>query len=673
MLDAELLEALDGTVAVAHSANLFSAVERHQEGRLAFTDHATLRSMTFGGLRDAARRSALRLQQLQVQRGDVVAFFAEGSGLDLMPMLLACAGLGVRLLASDAALPRSAALTVVEQCRPKLVHRPEGAHQGWGLEKGEARLITHGEWRRRRVRRDTGSDRRISGPDLQDEPCLIVYTSGTTAPPKPVLLTPAGLLEMARAFRGAYPVTGEDTFFAASPLATANGIGISGVIPMLAGAHVVLASRSILADPEMYWAAVDQADATICELPASRIPLLLDADGPTRTVPRRLRFVLSSGGRLPDARRQAAEALWGRRVYQGYGTAETGYWTACTPYGSSGGGTLKPLNGTDILIRPLRAPPSLLSGVHPSDHEDAAPDEAGPAIGEILVRGAAVTPGYHRKTGSTHTAFEGGYFRTGDIGSLDRDGGLRVLGRCKDFVVRKGRGVLLSDIDAVLAQHPAIIECKTVADRNSGGGQRITSVCVASEPALDLHAWLAERVGAAWLPDQVVFAAALPRGPGGEISTDLLQSIAGNRLQDEIVGALTARKFRRNPPHKEGALRELVQEAILGHGPLRFFTFWGCGPRRTADEPEIAALAALGELLDAARPAPWMRAEVSIIFTDAHATANGHSQDHSSSYFGGGRTGSTRVGRIVHTRVAGVGVARPDGGSGAPIRGNGGA
>ena len=531
-------------------------------------------------------------------------------------------------------LPRSAALTAIEQCRPKLVLVPEGAHQGWGLEKGEARLITHGEWRRDDGCAATREAPRISGPDLQDEPCLIVYTSGTTAPPKPVLLTPAGLLEMARAFRGAYPVTGEDTLFAASPLATANGIGISGVIPMLAGAHVVLASRSILADPEMYWAAVDQADATICELPASRIPLLLDADGPARTVPRRLRFVLSSGGRLPDARHQAAEALWGRRVYQGYGTAETGYWTACTPYGSSCGGTLKPLNGTDILIRPLRAPPSLLSGVHPSDHEDAAPDEARPAIGEILVRGAAVTPGYHRKTGSTHTAFEGGYFRTGDIGSLDRDGGLRVLGRCKDFVVRKGRGVLLSDIDAVLAQHPAIIECKTVADGNSGGGQRITSVCVASEPALDLHAWLAERVGAAWLPDQVVFAAALPRGPGGEISTDLLQSIAGNRLQDEIVGALTARKFRRNPPHQEGALRELVQEAILGHGPLRFFTFWGCGPRRTADEPELAALAALGELLDAARPAPWMRAEVSIIFTDAHATANGHSQDHSSSYFG---------------------------------------
>jgi hypothetical protein len=55
--------------------------------------------------------------------------------------------------------------------------------------------------------------------------------------------------------------------------------------------------------------------------------------------------------------------------------------------------------------------------------------------------------------------------------------------------------------------------------------------------------------------------------------------------------------------------------------------------RGTAEEPELAALAALGELLDAARPAPWMRAQASIIFTDVHATANGHSRDHFSSYF----------------------------------------
>jgi acyl-CoA synthetase (AMP-forming)/AMP-acid ligase II len=124
MLESELLEALDGTAALGHPTDLLAAVARHHDGRPAFTDHATQRSLTFGGLRDAALRSAHRLRQSQIGRGDVVAFFADDE-IDLLPMLLACAGTGVRLVASDAAMPRAAALSVIEQCRPNLVgHLP---------------------------------------------------------------------------------------------------------------------------------------------------------------------------------------------------------------------------------------------------------------------------------------------------------------------------------------------------------------------------------------------------------------------------------------------------------------------------------------------------------------------------------------------------------------------
>ena len=339
------------------------------------------------------------------------------------------------------------------------------------------------------------------------------------------------------------------------------------------------------------------------------------------------------------------------------------------PYGSSGGGTFRPLNGNDILIRPLRAPPFLLSGAHPSDHEDTAPAEAGSAIGEILVRGTAVTPGYHRKTSSTHTAFEGGYLRTGDIGSLDRDGGLRVLGRCKDFVVRKGRGVLLSDIDAVLARHPAIIECKTVAHGTSGGGRghlrlrhvgahlgssrlaRRTAGPGASRPARR-RGYLAPRAGR--------------RHP-----TDLLQSIASDRLQDEIVDALTARKFRRTFRTKK---------ARCGARPGGDPRPWPAavlhllGLRPSPDRRRAGACRARGAGRVARRRSPG-RVDAGEGQHHLHRCPCDRERTLAGPLlilFRRGRAGSPRIGCVV-ARELQVWACMADGGPSAPVRGNRGA
>jgi len=636
MQNAELLAERDAGAAVGAPQDLLSAVERHRADRLAFTDHRTRRSMTFGELRDAARRSAARLRQLEVRRGDAIAFFAEG-GFDLMPMLLACSGAGVRLVVLDATRPGPTAAAAVEHCRPKLLVVPEGRQEVRGLGGGSAPVLTHDDWFR-----DGGCAAAGAAPwqdrfDSADEPCVAVFTSGTTAEPKPVLLTPACLLARARAFLDGCRVTAEDTVFAASPQFTPNGLGIAGVIPMVAGAHVVLADGRAWPDAGAYWAAVSRSGATVCELPAWRIRPLLGSAVPERAVSDRLRLVLCSGGGLSDAQRRAAEAALGRRIHQGYGTAETGYWTACTPRspdGSRPSPGLEPSAGIELRIRPLRQPLTLLRRAAPPGEAGTEPPAREQAFGEILVRGAAVSPGYHRKRNATHVAFEDGYFRTGDVGCFDGNGGLVVLGRCDDLVVRERTGVLLSDIDAALGAHPAVIESKTIRDGAAGHRDRITSVCVAAEPVPDLGAWLAGRVGAAWRPDRIVFAPALPRGLGGEVSADLLRSVMNGQLRAGIVDALAGRKFRRDAPHDEAALRALVQEAVLGHEPLRFLMFWGCGPRRHVAEPELAALAALRELLDAARPAPWMRARADIVLTDVHAAANGHPEDHFSAYFG---------------------------------------
>jgi len=127
--------------------------------------------------------------------------------------------------------------------------------------------------------------------------------------------------------------------------------------------------------------------------------------------------------------------------------------------------------------------------------------------------------------------------------------------------------------------------------------------------------------------------ASLPRAPSGQVLTHMLHRMTRGILQEEIFTSLTARKFRRNPPFDEAGLRARIQAAIMIAAPLEFLMFWGCGERDTHSPADLAALAALAELMDEPKRLPHITTRVRIIFTDLHATANGHAPAHRESYF----------------------------------------
>jgi hypothetical protein len=100
-----------------------------------------------------------------------------------------------------------------------------------------------------------------------------------------------------------------------------------------------------------------------------------------------------------------------------------------------------------------------------------------------------------------------------------------------------------------------------------------------------------------------------------------------------VVEALTSRRFRRSPCFKADDFRDLAQSALIGRRSLTFLMLWGCGPRAVASAPDRMALEALGDLHAAAEQAAPVGTRADIVFTDGHATNNGHSVSHFRSYF----------------------------------------
>ncbi|MBM3555976.1 MAG: long-chain fatty acid--CoA ligase, partial [Alphaproteobacteria bacterium] len=159
--------------------------------------------------------------------------------------------------------------------------------------------------------------------------------------------------------------------------------------------------------------------------------------------------------------------------------------------------------------------------------DDAGRDVAQGASGEIVVRGGHVMTGYWNDAAATAAALQDGWFRTGDIGYFDADGDLWVNDRKKDMIVSGGENIYPAEIEAVLAEHPAIAESAVVGRKDEYWGEIAVAV-VAARPGHNLDAagvlsFCAGRLARYKHPREVVVVPALPRNAMGKVIKDELR------------------------------------------------------------------------------------------------------------------------------------------------------
>jgi O-succinylbenzoic acid--CoA ligase len=246
---------------------------------------------------------------------------------------------------------------------------------------------------------------------------------------------------------------------------------------------------------------------TIVSVVANMLQRLLERRG-ERPYPPWLRCVLLGGGPAPLALLQACRAR-GAPVVQTYGLTEAASQvTTIAPadaerkLGSAG----KPLLGTEIALSGPNGPRANVPV--PAD-----------AVGEILVRGPTVSPGYLDP--GDNVPRDDGWFRTGDLGRLDREGFLYVMGRHDDMIITGGENVYPAEVEAVLQGHPAVAEACVFGVADARWGQAVAAGVRlrpgATAGPSELTEYVCQHLARFKAPRQVIFVDEFPRTASGKI------------------------------------------------------------------------------------------------------------------------------------------------------------
>ncbi len=385
---------------------------------------------------------------------------------------------------------------------------------------------------------------------------LVLHTSGTTARPKVVPLTQANLAASAQAIARHLRLLPTDRGLNVMPLFHIHGLVGSLLASLAAGASVVCTPGF---DDEAFFDWVAEFDPSwYTAVPTIHQSVLGRIERYRLVAPEhRFRFVRSSSASLPPAVYHALEAQFGAPVVEAYGMTEASHQMASNP--------LPPL---------ARKPGSV--GVA-AGAEIAILDPQGQRLpagqtGEIAIRGAGVTAGYEANPEANAASFHDGWLRTGDLGCLDTDGYLRVVGRIKEIVNRGGEKVSPREVDEALLEHPAVAQAAAFAIPHPTLGEDLVAAVVrragVDAREVDLRAFLFGRIAEYKIPSRIVFVDAIPKGSTGKIQRATLhQSLASQLAVDAEapVGAV------------EQAIADAIQAVLGVAGVGRHDNFFALG------------------------------------------------------------------------------------------------
>ncbi|MET7617350.1 acyl-CoA synthetase [Streptomyces sp. NPDC005408] len=357
----------------------------------------------------------------------------------------------------------------------------------------------------------TGPEAPLPPEPSPEAPALIVYTSGTTGPPKGAVLPRRAITSTLDALEDAWQWTADDVLVHGLPLFHVHGLILGILGPLRRGGEVRHLGRF---STEGVARELASGATMLFGVPTMyhRIAEALPGDPELAKALAGARLLVSGSAALPVHDHERIAAATGRRVIERYGMTETlmlcsSRWTPPDPRpsvradGEARPGTVGlPLKGVDFRL------------VDESD-----------GIGEIQVRGPNLFTEYLNRPDATAAAFDGGWFRTGDMASLDSDGYVRIVGRkATDLIKSGGYKIGAGEIENALLDHPGVREAAVTGESDADLGERIVAWIVPADPAEppapeELSAHVAAQLAPHKRPREVRFLEALPRNDMGKI------------------------------------------------------------------------------------------------------------------------------------------------------------
>ena len=484
------------------------------------------RSTTYGELAERAERMAAGLRRLGVRAGDVVSWqlpnWIEGAALAAAidrigavsnpiltiyrerEMTFVCRQARSRLLVVPGivrGVDHRELASAVRAAAPDLEHvLTVRAAPGAGMQALEALAGT------------PGSPPAPTPPGPHDV-SMLFYTSGTTADPKGVLHTPSTLGSVIRFQAKVHHPTADDRSILQFPLTHLGGIVMFVMLPIAHGSSTVFMDGF---DPELALDMIERHQVTGAGGPPAVLQAMFAAKNFSRAKVRSIRGSGSGAADVsPELMRETKEKFGGAVAHRSYGMTECPMFTSGAPEDPE-----EKRFGTDG--RPV---PGCIARVV---------DEAGRPVGsnvegEIEAYGPQLCVGY--LDGALNAVFTpDGFLRTGDLAVMDDEGYLRITGRRKDIIIRKGENVSAKGIEDDLGAHPKVADVAVIGVPDPQSGERVCA-CVVLRPAAgtltlaEVRAFMEARgVMRQKIPEQLELMGELPRNATGKVRKDVLRA-----------------------------------------------------------------------------------------------------------------------------------------------------
>jgi acyl-CoA synthetase (AMP-forming)/AMP-acid ligase II len=476
-------------------------------------------AVTYAGLVERAAVTAGALRSLGVGRGDVVAHLLYNS-LDFIDLMVACAQLGAvfmplnwrlagpeleyivnhagaRVLVSEAELEPLVAPVRAGLVCERFV-RVGAAGEGGPATGADAWEPLDG------LRAAAAPVREIARVD-RDDVLRLMYTSGTTARPKGVMITHGNLDAKNAAHAIELGFRGSDVGIVGGPLYHVGALDLTTTTLLHVGATTHILRKF---DAAAVLDAIERLRGTTVWLAPAMVNLVLADPGLATRDLSSMRVIIDGGEKMPlPLIERVLDAFPNAWFADAYGLTETVSGDTFLDKGLSRhklGSVGKPVIHLELRV------------------VDAA-DEDVPAgePGEIVLRGPKVCKGYWRDEEATARAFRGGWFHTGDVGILDDEGFLTIADRIKDMVISGGENIATPEVERVLYEHPAVLEAAVVGSPDPRWGE-VPAAYVALRPgseatAEEIVAFCAARLAKFKAPKIVRFVDTLPRNPSGKV------------------------------------------------------------------------------------------------------------------------------------------------------------
>ncbi|MES0096300.1 malonyl-CoA synthase [Mesorhizobium sp. M0019] len=469
------------------------------------------RSISYGEMLARSAQLAHVLSQLGIEAGARVAVQVEKSP-EAIFLYLAC------LRAGAIFLPLNTAYTLTELdyffrdaeprlivCDPARVTEIGALAQASGAavatlgSKGEGSLT------------DRASEAAVDFHDVArgpDDLAAILYTSGTTGRSKGAMLSHENLASNARVLVDLWRFTAADVLIHALPVFHTHGLFVATNVVLMAGASMLFETKF---DPARIVSLLPRA-TVLMGVPTFYVRLL-QQDGLNRQAAKNIRLFISGSAPLLAETHRAWRERTGHAILERYGMTETNMNTS-NPYEEERrAGTVGfPLPGVSLRI------------ADPDGGETLARGE----VGMIEVKGPNVFCGYWRMPEKTRAEFrDDGFFITGDLGLIDADGYVHIVGRGKDLIISGGYNIYPKEVESEIDALPGVAESAVIGVAHPDFGEGVTAVVVRAPGSTISAAGIVEAIAGRLArykhPKRVIFVDELPRNTMGKVPKNLLR------------------------------------------------------------------------------------------------------------------------------------------------------